>query len=47
MLEDSDALYSVKAADHVDILRKDVGDMVTLEYLESAINDVYTVTGVE
>lgn len=47
MLEDSDALYSVKAADHVDILRKNVGDMVTLEYLESAINDVYTVTGVE
>ncbi len=47
MLEDSDALYAVKAGDHVEILRKNVGDSITMEYVESAANEVYTVVGVE
>ncbi len=47
MLEGSDDLYSVKAGDYVEILKKNIGDSVTLEYVETASNSVYTVTNVE
>lgn len=36
MFENSDAIYEVELADFVGIVRYDVGDKITLEYLEGA-----------
>lgn len=36
MLEGDDNIYSLKAADHVDIIRKNVGDSIEIEYVEKA-----------
>ena len=47
MLDDGDALYSVKAGDHVGILKKNEGDSVTLDYVRSVAEGVFNVIGIE
>ena len=47
MLDGDDDLYSVKAGDHVDILRKNIGDSIMLEYVQTNSQNVYLVTDLE
>ena len=46
MLEGDDGLYSVKAGDHVDILRKNVGDNIKIEYVQEESENEYVVTDI-
>ena len=46
MLEGDDGLYSVKAGDHVDILRKNVGDNIKIEYVREESENEYVVTDI-
>ncbi|GFI61783.1 hypothetical protein IMSAG049_00952 [Clostridiales bacterium] len=46
MFEENDGLYSAKAGDHLNILKMSEGDEVTLEYVGTNIEGVYTITDI-
>ncbi len=46
MLEDDDQIYDISVVDFIDVIRYDVGDLVTIEYKENAnTNMVLSLTG--
>ena len=46
MVENDDMLYSLKAGDHVEILKKNTGDRVVFEYVETNKEGVNTITDI-
>lgn len=46
MIENDDMLYSLKAGDHVEILKKNTGDTISFEYVETNREGVSTITDI-
>lgn len=44
MIENNNDLYSLKAGDHVEILKKSIGENIEVEYVETNVDGVNTIT---